>query len=59
MPTTDPVKNLRFVKESQARKKELIGVEEFNSFHSQEQSKYRDNLRNLKKQGEEEYKKEC
>ena len=53
MPTTDRVKNLRFVKESQARKKELIGVEEFNKIHSQEQSKYRDNLR--KKQGEEEY----
>jgi hypothetical protein len=55
MPTADPIKNLRFVKESQARKKELIGVEEFNKIHSQEQSKYRDNLR--KKQGEEEYKK--
>jgi hypothetical protein len=55
MPTADRVKNLRFVKESQARKKELIGVEEFNRIHSQEQSKYRDNLR--KKQGEEEYKK--
>jgi len=55
MPTTDPVKNLRFVKESQARKKELIGVEEFNRIHSQEQAKYRYNLR--KKQGEEEYKK--
>jgi len=55
MPTTDRVKNLRFVKESQARKKEQIGVEEFNQIHSQEQSKYRDNLR--LKQGEEEYKK--
>ncbi len=55
MPTADPVKNLRFVKESQARKKEPIGIEEFNKIHSQEQSKYRDNLR--KKQGEEEYKK--
>ena len=55
MPTADRVKNLRFVKESQARKKEQIGVGEFNRIHSQEQSKYRDNLR--KKQGEEEYKK--
>jgi hypothetical protein len=55
MPTTDPIKNLRFVKESQARKKEQIGVKEFNQIHSQEQSKYRDNLR--LKQGEEEYKK--
>ena len=37
MPTTDPVKNLRFVKETQARKKERIGVEAFNKIHSQEQ----------------------
>ena len=55
MVTADPVKNLKFVKESQARKKEMIGVEEFNKIHSKEQSKYRDNLR--QKQGEEEYKK--
>ena len=55
MPTTDPVKNLMFVKASQARKKENIGIEEFNKIHSKEQSKYRDNLR--QKQGEEEYKK--
>jgi len=55
MPTADPVKNRMFVKQSQAKKKEEIGVEEFNRIHSQEQSKYRDNLR--QKQGEEEYKK--
>ena len=55
MPTADPVKNLMFVKASQARKKENIGIEEFNKIHSKEQSKYRDNLR--QKQGEEEYKK--
>ena len=54
MPTADPVKNLKFVKESQARKKEKIGVEEFNRIHSNEQSKYRDNLR--QNQGEEDYK---
>ena len=50
MVTADPVKNLKFVKESQARKKEMIGVEEFNRIHSNEQSKYRDYLR--QKQGE-------
>lgn len=54
MVTTDPIKNLRFVKESQARKKERIGIEDFNIIHAGEQSKYRDNLR--KQQGEEEYK---
>lgn len=55
MPTADPVKNLMFVKASQARKKENIGIEEFNKIHSKEQSKYRNNLK--QKQGEEEYKK--
>ena len=55
MVTADPIKNLRFVKESQARKKESIGIEEFNKIHSQEQSKYRDNLK--QKQGVEDYKK--
>ena len=55
MPTADPVKNRMFVKQSQAKKKEEIGVQEFNRIHSQEQSKYRDNLR--QKQGEEAYKK--
>ncbi len=44
-----------FVKASQAKKKEEIGIEAFNKIHSQEQSKYRTNLR--QKQGEEEYKK--
>ena len=55
MPTTDKVKNLMFVKASQAKQKEEIGIEAFNKIHSQEQSKYRTNLR--QKQGEEAYKK--
>jgi len=55
MPTLDKIKNRMFVKQSQAKKKEEIGVQEFNKIHSQEQSKYRDNLR--QKQGEEAYKK--
>ena len=38
MPTLDKVKNLMFVKQSQAKKKEEIGVQEFNRIHSQEQS---------------------
>ena len=37
MPTTDPVKNLRFVKNHKHEKKEHIGVEAFNKIHSQEQ----------------------
>ena len=55
MPTIDPIKNLIFVKESQARRKDKIGVEEFNRIHSNDQSNYRDNQR--QKKGEEEYKK--
>ena len=54
MPTIDPVKNLIFVKESQARRKDKIGVEEFNRIHSNDQSNYRDKQR---QKGEEEYKK--
>ena len=55
MPTIDPIKNLIFVKESQARRKDKIGVEEFNRIHSNDQSNYRDKQR--QKKGEEEYKK--
>ena len=54
MPTIDPIKNLIFVKESQARRKDKIGVEEFNRIHSNDQSNYRDKQR---QKGEEEYKK--
>ncbi len=35
MPTLDPVKNLEYVKESQARKKEELGAEAYN-LHDQE-----------------------
>ena len=45
MPTKDPVKNLQYVKKSQARKKEAIGVDEFNRIHTEAQMKYKQNLR--------------
>ena len=41
MPTTDPAKNLQYVLKSQARKKEAIGVEEFNRIHTEAQMKYK------------------
>jgi len=55
MPTKDPVKNLEYVKKSQQRKKEAIGVEAFKENHSSVQAKYRENL---KANGLEEYKKQ-
>ena len=55
MPTKDPIKNIEYVKKSQERKKQEIGVEAFREMHSSVQSKYRDNLR---AKGEEEYKKQ-
>jgi hypothetical protein len=45
-----------YVKASQARKKERIGIDKFKEIHASEQQKHRDNLR--KKQGEEAYKKQ-
>ena len=55
MPTKDPIKNLEYVKKSQERKKQEIGIEAFREIHSGVQSKYRDNL---KANGLEEYKKQ-
>ena len=45
MPTTDPIKNLQYVLKSQARKKQEIGVEEFNKIHTQAQMKYKEKQR--------------
>ena len=56
MVTADPIKNLEYVKKSQALKKERIGIDAFKEIHASEQQKHRDNLR--KKQGEEAYKKQ-
>jgi len=56
MPTTDPVKNLQYVRKSQQKKKAEIGVEAFNTIHSNAQSKYRDNLKQAA--GLDEYKKQ-
>lgn len=56
MPTTDPAKNLMYVKASQALKKQIIGIDAFKEIHAGEQQKYRDNLR--KEKGEEAYKRQ-
>ena len=56
MVTTDPAKNLEYVKKSQMKKKEMIGIDKFKEIHAGEQQKHRDNLR--KEKGEEAYKKQ-
>ena len=56
MPTKDPVKNLEYVKKSQQKRKEAIGIETFREIHSGVQSKYRDNLKQAS--GLEQYKKQ-
>ena len=48
MPTNDPIKNREFVKKSQQKKKEKIGIEEFNRIHNEKQTIYRQNLINQK-----------
>ena len=53
MPTKDPVKNLEYVKKSQAKKKQAIGVEEFNRIHTEAQMKYKKSMR---EKDEEEFK---
>ncbi len=40
MPAKDPVKNFEFVKKSQQKKWETIGIEAFNETHSFAQSKH-------------------
>lgn len=54
MPTRDPMKNLEYVKRSQEKKRQEIGVEAFKEIHSSVQAKYRDNL---KANGLDQYKK--
>ena len=45
MPTRDPAKNREYVKKSKDRKKQAIGVEEFNKIHAEEQQQYLNRLK--------------
>ena len=56
MPTTDPVKNVEYVKRSQAKKKEALGVEEYNKINANAEQRHRDKLKT--KIGEDQYKKQ-
>ena len=45
MPTTDPKKNLEYVKKSQARKKDVLGLTEYNKINADTEQKHRDKLK--------------
>ena len=45
MFTKDPVKNLEYVKKSQARKKEALGLTEYNRINADTEQKHRDKLK--------------
>ena len=44
MPTTDPIKNLEYVKKSQMKKKETLGAESYNDMNADIEQKHRDKL---------------
>ena len=56
MPTLDPVKNLEYVKKSQAKKKEELGAEAYNRINADVEQKHRNKLKATI--GEAEYKKQ-
>ena len=45
MPTTDPIKNLEYVKKSQTKKKEILGAEAYNKINADIEQKHRDKLK--------------
>jgi len=56
MVTKDPVKNLEYVKKSQARKKDVLGLTEYNKINADTEQKHRDKLEAT--MGIDEYKKQ-
>ena len=56
MLTTDPAKNLEYVKKSQAKKEETLGIKEYNGINADVEQKHRDKLK--AKIGEDEYKRQ-
>ncbi len=45
MPTTDPAKNVEYVKGSQAKKKETLGEKEYNRINADAEQRHRDKLK--------------
>ena len=56
MPTTDPIKNLEYVKKSQMKKKETLGADAYNKINADIEQKHRDKLKATI--GADEYKKQ-
>ena len=56
MVTKDPQKNLEYVKKSQARKKDVLGLTEYNKINADTEQKHRDKLKAT--MGVDEYKKQ-
>ena len=56
MPTTDPAKNVEYVKKSQAKKKETLGTVEYNKINANAEQRHRDKLKS--KIGKDDYKKQ-
>ena len=56
MVTKDPVKNKEYVKKSQTKKRETLGITEYNKINAETEQRHRDKLKT--KIGEENYKKQ-
>ena len=56
MPTIDPAKNVEYVLKSQAKRKEKIGVKEYNEINANTEQRHRNKLKT--KIGEDEYKRQ-
>ncbi len=54
MPTTDPAKNVEYVKRSQAKKKETVGKDTHDKINADAEQRHRDKLK--VKIGEDKYK---
>lgn len=52
MPTTNPEKNREYVKASNMKKKEQIGVEEYNKYFAGNQQQYRDRKKETEEKAE-------
>jgi hypothetical protein len=56
MPTTDPAKNVEYVKRAQAKKKETVGKYAYNRINADAEQRHRDKIK--AKIGEDEYKRQ-
>jgi hypothetical protein len=56
MPTKDPSTNVEYVRKSQSKKNEVLGIKEYNRINADTEQRHRDKLKTSL--GEEEYKKQ-